>query len=177
MSPIEEEMSVLHALRQRLADVRTVRRLLTTAEQAARREGEDRPGAEHLLLAALSLPDGTAAAALARCGAAPDDLARAVADQHAAALAGLGLATDEARLSASLPPAPPPRGPYTSTGSSQALFQRAGELARAGGRGLRSAHVLLAASEAEHGTLARTLRHLGIDREQLATAARDELGA
>ena len=166
---------MLHALRQRLADVRTVRRLLTTAEAAARSEGESRPGAEHLLLAAMSLPDGTAARALARCGAAPDDLARAVADQHAAALAGLGLAADEARLSASLPPAPPPRGPYDSTASAQALFQRTTELARAGRRALRGAHVVLAATEVEHGTVARALQHLSVDRALLAAAARAEL--
>lgn len=45
-------------------DMRTIKRLLTEAEAEARSGGDQSPGPEHLLLAATTLPDGTAARAL-----------------------------------------------------------------------------------------------------------------
>ncbi|CAN5473397.1 hypothetical protein BH23CHL10_BH23CHL10_10160 [soil metagenome] len=49
-------MNPLKALR----DMRTIGRLLTDAEQIARRMGDERPSAEHLLISAIGLPDGSA---------------------------------------------------------------------------------------------------------------------
>ena len=72
-------------------EIRTIDRLLTGAEAQARRLGDDLPGAEHLLLSALELPDGTARATFARVGADADRLAEAIADRHAAALRAVGI--------------------------------------------------------------------------------------
>ena len=40
---------------------------------------------------------------------------------------------------------------------------------------LRGAHVVLAVTEIERGTVARTLDRMGVNREDLAAAAREEL--
>jgi hypothetical protein len=47
-------------LRHRLRGVGTLKTLCEAAEQHARRAGQDQPGAEHFVLAALDLPDGSA---------------------------------------------------------------------------------------------------------------------
>jgi ClpA/ClpB-like protein len=49
------------------------------------------PGAEHLLLAALELPDGTARRAFERVGADPNALRQAIEEQHAEALCAVGI--------------------------------------------------------------------------------------
>ena len=51
-----------------LDDMRTIKGLLTEAERISREMGQEEPGAEHLLLAAAELPDGSGARALARVG-------------------------------------------------------------------------------------------------------------
>ena len=77
---------MLDAIRRRARDVRTIARLLEGAEQASRARGEPRPGSEHLVLAALSLPDGTAASAFRRLGVDEDAFSEALAVQDVAAV-------------------------------------------------------------------------------------------
>jgi hypothetical protein len=76
-----------------------------------------------------------------------------------------------------VPSAAPPRGPYRSTGSAQALFQRVTALVRAERSQLYGAWFVLAATEIEHGTTARSLRQPGVEPDVLARAARAELDA
>jgi hypothetical protein len=159
-------------LRSRVRDVRTIKTLLTGAEAEANRAGDAQPGAEHLLLAALDLPDGTGRRAFERLGADPDGLRAAIAAQDAAALRSVGIEPpDDALLGA----AEPAGGPFRATASGRAAFGAASELARAEG-GLLGAHVVLAVARLEHGTSARALAAMGVDREALARAAREELG-
>lgn len=151
----------------------TIRQLLEGAERMAQESGEAHPGAEHLLLSALALPDGTARRAFERLGANPDNLQSAIAAQHADALRAVGIERDpiEAVL-----PAPGARGVFLSTPSAQTAFRRAVELSKhPKPRRLLGAHVVAAVAEMERGTVARTLRRMGLDRQQLAAAARDEL--
>jgi ATP-dependent Clp protease ATP-binding subunit ClpA len=166
-------MGLVRAVR----DIRTIKRLLTRAEAAARSSGEDVPGPEHLLLSAAVLPDGTGARALARAGVDAATLRAAVAAVHADALAGLGLDTGAA-------PAPglaaPAAGPMRTSPQAQQVFQRAVELSRsASPAGLRGVHVAAAVGELEHGTVVRALRRLGVEPAQLlaAAAAEDALPA
>lgn len=72
---------------------------------------------------------------------------------------------------------PPRPGAYRSAGSAQELFQAAGALARRAREPFRGAHVALAAAALEHGTLARALATLGVERADLEQAARRELTA
>lgn len=158
-----------------LRDMRTIRTLLERAETIGREMGEEEPGAEHLLLAAVDLPDGSAARALARVGVDRDGLADAIVGTHADALVSAGIGRAEAaRLSESTPLGSPPSGPYRSRPSAQEAFRAAGDLARSSKERLAGAHVVAAVADMEHGTLARALDRLGVDRAALRTAADEE---
>ncbi|WP_336033625.1 Clp protease N-terminal domain-containing protein [Geodermatophilus sp. FMUSA9-8] len=162
-------MGLLTAVR----DVRTIKQLLTTAEAEARAGGEDTPGAEHLLLAATALPDGTAGRALARVGVEPQRLRAAVEEAHAGALAAVGIDAGPAPAAPALQAAP--AGAFRSTPQAQQVFQDAVALAKGRGR-LTGAHVVAAAARLEHGTAARALAALGVDRDRLRAAAEAEAG-
>jgi ATP-dependent Clp protease ATP-binding subunit ClpA len=165
-------------LRRARADVATMHRLLPAAERLAQRDGVDVPGPEHLVLAAFDLDDGTARHALADVGIDGARLHAAVVAQHADALRTVGVVADEDAIAARLPGPPErPTGVHRSTATAQAVFRRAVDVARADRSPLRSGHVLLAATEIEHGTLPRALDHLAIDRTVLAAAARRHLAA
>lgn len=157
-----------------IQEFRTIRRLLGGAERLAGEMGDALPGAEHLLLAALDLPDGTARRAFERIAVDPAGLAAAITAQHDDALRAAGVDVDSAaHLDV---PAPSGRGVFHATPSGQAVFQRAVEVSGTSKpRRLLGAHVVLAVAEMEHGSAARALRLMGVDRQQLAAAARAEL--
>lgn len=156
--------------RSPIRDARTIKLLLESAEGLARAGGESEPGPEHLLLAALDLPDGGARRAFARVGAEPDGLAAAVEAHHAEALASVGIASGGTAVAA----APPARGLFRSTGAAQEVFRTAGRLARDRRVPLGGAHVVEAVAAAAHGTAAAAVARLGIDRVALRDAARAE---
>lgn len=162
-------------LKNPFRDMRTIRMLLEGAEAEANRAGESMPGAEHLLLAALDLPDGTARRAFERVGADPGALRQAIEDQHAEALRAVGIDADAGTEPAGSV-APRTNGVHRSSGSAQSAFQAAGKLARKTRTQLVGAHVLLAITDVEHGTAIRAVRRLGIDVPALAAAAREEAG-
>jgi len=169
---------MLAALRRRRADMATISRVLAGAEQRALADGLARAGAEHVILAALDLPDGSARRVFARAGADPDGFAPAVAAQHAAALAAAGIAADDAALQERIPPAPGhPRGPMRSDPSVERLLRDAAAAVKRDGTPLTGAHLVRAAASQEHGTVPRTLRHLGIAPGDLIAAATAEISA
>jgi ATP-dependent Clp protease ATP-binding subunit ClpA len=157
-----------------IREFRTIRRLLGGAERLAGEMGDALPGAEHLLLAALDLPDGSARRSFERLAVDPAGLAAAIAAQHDDALRAVGVDVDgAAHLDG---PAPPRRGVFRATPAGQAVFQRAVEVSGTPKpRRLLGAHVVLAVTEMERGSTARALRLMGVDRQQLAAAARAEL--
>jgi ATP-dependent Clp protease ATP-binding subunit ClpA len=158
--------------------MRTIKKLLTDAEIEARAMGVAEPGAEHLLLAAICLPDGSARRAFERAGADPHALRAAIVDEQAAALVAIGFEAEQARsLSAPAPLEPPTgRGVYHAGVSAQEAFQAASTLAAKDGRfRLSGAHVVAAVARMEHGTAARVLGLLGIERDALVRAAEEEL--
>lgn len=160
----------------RLGEFDTIKRLLGGAERQAHAMGDELPGPEHLLLAALALPDGTARAAFKRAGADPDALGPAIEAQHAAALQSVGLGADPGL--AGRTPAPAPGRAFKATPQAQAAFRRAVELsAEPKPRRLLGAHVVVAVADLELGSAARAIRHLGIEPSRLGDAARQELGA
>ena len=162
-------------MRRRLADMRTMKQLFTLAETEAQRTGEAEPGAEHLLLAAVDLPDGSARRAFERVGVEPAALREAIASQHDDALRAVGVEAPAGGLDAPSPVQA--RGPYRSKGSAQTLFQRVTELVRSECSQLYGAWFVLATTETEYGTTARALRRLGVEPDDLARAARAELDA
>lgn len=147
-------------------DVHTIKTLLTEAERQALSLGDDAPGAEHLVLAALTLEDGSARELL---GVDAARFREALVAMHAAALEAVGVPAFEEGLH----PAPPRPGVYRSEVSAQEVFQRAKVLAKQDRRGgLKGAHIVRAAAERGHGTVARVLDRLGIDREALTGESR-----
>lgn len=167
-------------LTKRKRDVRTINKLLTGAEAEAWRAGESLPGAEHLLLSAIALPDGSARRAFERVGADPDRLRGAIAAQHADALRGIGIQPpDDAALDAAMGSDTPATAKvFHSNASARGAFQEASKLARSeGSSGLVGAHVVAAVAQTEHGTASRALSEMGIDRASLADAAREEISA
>jgi hypothetical protein len=157
------------SLRRKVRDVRTINLLMKGADAEARRAGESLTGAEHLLLSALELPDGTARRAFERAGADPDGLRDAIEASHAQALGAIGI-----EAPAIDGPEPPQRGVFRSTASARTAFFAASEMARSDG-GLLGAHVVVAVAGMEHGTAPRALAALRVDRGELAEAARLEL--
>lgn len=154
-------------LRRASADLRYMNRLLPQAEREASRLGDELPGLEHLVLAAADVADDdTARTALAAVGLTPDSLRDAVVRVHREALAAVGLAGP-----ADPTPAPTSRV-HRSSGAAQEAFQEAVSLAKADGDRVRGAHVVIAAAAPSEGTLARALALLGVDRGDLAAAAR-----
>lgn len=152
-------------------DMRTIKRLLTEAEAEARRGGEEAPGPEHLLLAATSLPDGTAARALQRVGVDPQRLRTAIEEAHQGALAAIGIEVAH-RSGGAAGLRSRATGAFRSTPQAQQVFQAAVALSKsAKPYRLKGAHVVAAATRLEHGTAARALAALGVDRGRLREAA------
>lgn len=163
-------MKIFHAGR----DVRTIGRLLTGAEAEARQTGADRPGPEHLVLAAAALPDGTAADALAVVGVDAQMLRVAIESAHRDALSAVGVdAGDHTRGTSRLKA--PARGALRSTPPAQQVFREAVALSKTRRPArLRGADVLVAACGLERGVLVRALEGLGVDRNALAAAAQSQ---
>lgn len=162
-------------LKTRATAMKTIGALLTQAEEIARSGGAERPSAEHLVIAALQLPDGTAARALERLGSSATAFSAALAAQEADDLERIGVHADIDRIDSERPPPSEPGGVYRTEPSAQQLFQAAGDDARRGGGALVGAHVLRAAAGLEHGPTARALRRMGINRTELQAAASAEI--
>jgi ATP-dependent Clp protease ATP-binding subunit ClpA len=153
-------------LRRRVADMRTIAALCRAAERHALEDQQREPGAEHFLLAALDLPDGTARQAFQQVGADPAGLRPAIQSQYQDALRSVGI---ERELPAMEPAAPLP-GAYQAAASGQALM-RALTDGRAEHGPLRGAHVVAAAAGFRHGVVARSLRAMHVDPAALRSAA------
>lgn len=165
-------------LRNKLKDIRTLSALFKAAEQVARANGAERPGSEHLVLASLAMPDGTARRALAGLGATPEMFGAAIRSQFIAALshAGLEMPTPAgAELPGNQRIASPSKL-YRATASGQSLVQRLASTVKArSGRPLLAADILVAAAEEEFSIAARSFRVLGITPQQLVHAAGREI--
>lgn len=166
---------MLSRLKKARIDLATMHRLLPEAERIAQEQGDEYPSAEHLVAAALSLDDGIAAATLAAHGVDREGWLEAVRQQHHDALGSIGLHIGAAIPDQPLPAPESATGPLRSQRSFQDAFQRAVSLAKQERTPLTSAHVLLAAIQADHGTVARTLARLGLDPTALAAELRTHL--
>jgi ATP-dependent Clp protease ATP-binding subunit ClpA len=164
-------------LKSRLRDMVTLKALCEAAEQHARQSGEEKPGAEHFLLSALELQDGTAQRAFERSGVDPNGLRKAIAAQYDAALRSIGV--DPATLQArdnDPDVVPPTRKIYDAQPSGQAVMQAlAARKQEDEDKPLLGAHVVAVIAEMKLGVAARALRIMGIDPDALAAAASTEI--
>ena len=142
-------------------DMRTVAALLEAAEREAHAMGDELPGAEHLVLAALVDSDESGRVLL---GVDADQFRHAVDTVHAEALKTIGLHPD------TFPALPAvARGRvYRGEESLGEVLERARLLARQSRpQGLRTSHIIRAAAHREHGTTARAFDLLHVDRDSL----------
>ena len=157
---------MFQAIRSKLDNISTIKRLCERAEAHALQDQQREPGAEHFLLAALDLPDGTARLALEQAGVEPDALRAAIERQYADALRSIG-------LKAGIPvgaPMPANPGVYRAAFSGRDIMQ---ELAatRKDHSPLLGAHVVGIVAGMPHGVAARALRALDIDPVVLKSTA------
>lgn len=152
--------------------MKALKTLVLDAEAEAQRLGDSSTGAEHLLIAALADPNGSASRAFTRAGLDPTAYAGAVEDAHDAALRGLGLApVDPSLLGAGT------RGPKKLSESAAHVLRHASTMSKTVRPDVLGAQVVVAVTELEHGTAARALRVLDVDRGDLAVAAHAEIRA
>ncbi|WKB53101.1 Clp protease N-terminal domain-containing protein [Eleftheria terrae] len=158
--------------------MKTIRTLCEGAERHARQHGQAEPGAEHFLLAALDLPDGTARRTLQRLQLPPERLAQALAQQYQDALRHVGVNADAFELAPAEAGHPGGHGLYKASGSGQAVVQAlARHEGRAPGSPLLGAHVLAVIASMKHGVAVRTLKALGADPAAVRAAASEEAAA
>jgi ATP-dependent Clp protease ATP-binding subunit ClpA len=164
-------------IRRRFKDMGTLKVLCEGAERHALQDGQQEPGAEHFLLAALDLPDGAARRTFARLAADPDRLREAIAQQHGDALRGIGI--DPSLVALMEEGGAPPqaaRAIYSTKPSGQAVIHElAAQREHDKDAPLSGAHVVLAVASVRQGASVRALARLGIGLDAIGAAARDEL--
>lgn len=169
---------MLRRLRQTFRDMKTIKSLCERAEQHANASGHTEPGAEHFILAAFDLPDGTARQAFRRANADPAQFEAAIARQYGLALQDLGMTTPSGSPPAVVPVrVPAGTGPFRAKPAVKALMDALWQLRKADAAPLLGAHVVLAALSATYGVTPRSLQCMGLDPAHLATSARDEIAA
>lgn len=164
---------MFESLKRRLSDVRTLTRLCTLAEEIAHQQGQSKPGSEHFILAALALPDQTAAQAFAQLGISAQRFQEALAAQRSDALASVGVVAETGGLT-QLQSFPPPLTSvlYETEPSGQALVKHLADTRKTrAGRFLLGADVLLAAAQERYTPAGRAFQKLGISAGQLTEAA------
>ena len=162
-------------LSRRFRDMGRLTKLFNEAERLANEEGRAEPGAEHMVMAALCLPeDDSARRALASLGGTPEGFRAAVEQQYADALEAIGIATPPF---ADEDPAPAPaarkKGLYRGSRSLEDLMEAVtADKASRSTAAMISAEIILGATRAQSGVVARAIARMGLEREQLADAAR-----
>lgn len=162
---------MLQGIKVRLAHIGTIKTLCENAEKHALFDQQHEPGAEHFLLAALDLHDGTARLAFEESDANADAFRDAISSQYDEALTSIGLTPQPALGDASLPePLRPRPGLFNAAASGKEVLQTLAAK-REDHRPLLGAHVVGVVAAMEHGVAARALRAMGVDREVLGTTA------
>ena len=168
---------MLKRLKRRLQDMKTVFALCRAAETHALADGQEQPGSEHFLLAALDLPEGSARRAFARAGMEPEVLKPAISQQYLDALGEAGLHPGAAAAVLGVPDPLqrkriPPRAKSSAIGLLERLSSREG-LPR--NTVLSGALIIASIARERHSVAARALRAARIDSGKLAEAALAEV--
>ena len=175
---------MFNTIKQRFRDMSTIKTLCLGAEKQANAEGQKEPGAEHFVLAALELPDGTARRAFEKIHIDPNNFRVAIAQQYEDALRNVGVELPEYKAHfGSTVPMPVGKGLYKAQPSAQTLMQTLAREIMVKERKadstapLLSAHVILAATTAQYGVATRAFRAMDVDATRLADAATAEIVA
>lgn len=161
-------------IKQRGRDMKTLADMLSRAEQMARARGVAKPGAEHMLLAALESTDGSARRAFLRFNLDSEGLDKAIEQQHLEALAAVGVLAGNLDVAAEPIAGAAPKL-YSAQVSAQATVQELHRWLKGRSEPLQSAHVAQVVVAMEQGIAARALRATKVDREALQKALETEL--
>ncbi len=165
---------MFNKIRLRIKDMKTISKLISGADEHARISGEEEAGAEHYLLSALDMPEGSARRVFERVGADPDKFHEAIGKQYRDALKSVGI--DVASIDNEPEPREAERMFHNSKPSGQAVMKELYALKKKDkDRPLLGAHVVGVVASMEHGVAARALRAMGIDQADIARAVNDEL--
>ena len=155
----------------------TISKLCQAAETYAQKRGEGIPAEEHFLLSALDLPDGTARRVFERVGASPDQLEKAIDQQHNQALSYIGIdiskvSIDDTKVDSIVSPSVP----FQSKPSAQSLMKGLVEMRRSDKDiPLLGLHIIEVLSSKELGVVARTMKLMGVSQSSLKVAVAKEL--
>ena len=153
---------MLKKLRDRFENMRAIADLSTRAEAIARRGGVVEPAAEHFVLAALEMPDGSAGEAFSALGHDKSSLEDAIREQHTAALAIVGIPKEHV-VEGEVINGPTGTGLYRAAATGKQLMQILSRQARErNSGGFRSLQVLEAALALRHGVVPGALKKLGV---------------
>jgi ATP-dependent Clp protease ATP-binding subunit ClpA len=158
---------------QRFRDMQTTVALCRSAERHALDAGQEQPGSEHFLLAALELPDGSARNVFSRFGADSAELRSAINEQYVQSLAQVGIDAaaedvlqDQSTIARRILP-PPARA--SGIELLTRLSEKRGRLPK--DAPLSGALIVAAIAHERHSVAARALRAMNVDSTRLADAA------
>lgn len=168
---------MLKKLTQTFRDMGTIKALCETAERIATAEHQTAPGAEHFVLAAQELPDGSAARVFDKLGLGAESFHEALREVHRAALAAAGVGEAQVRDSEqSVPPLQQSGDIYRAAPSGQAVLQGLAALRKRGVTGpLIGVHVLEIVVAMQHGPTAQAFSLLGRDPASVMAAIQSEM--
>lgn len=160
---------MFESIKAKLRDMRTIKQLCEAAEAHSLSDHQRKPGAEHFLLAALDLSDGTAQLAFKSVGADPATLNQAIEQQYRMALQSIGLSVEQGVEAL---PQEEKSGVYDSAASGQEVMQVLASKRRDHAP-LLGAHVVAIVAAMPSGVAARALRTMNIDPNALRAAAEE----
>lgn len=161
-----------------IRDRNTVITLHSGAEKQARMNGDEKPGAEHFLLAALELSDGTAKRAFESIGIDPGILRSAINKQVNDTLKKIGIDTSQFNLDNGNPDSVSKNRifPNWANSSGHLLIKEINRIQEIDlNIPLIGAHVVAAIAKMKFGITIQTFRTLGINTTLLYSAAQTQL--
>lgn len=165
---------MFNRIKLRINDMKTINQLIPNAETHANALGEETAGAEHYVLSALDLEDGSAKRIFESLNISAKDYYDAINKQYERALNSVGINTEsvavEPVINQSLLPGAHPSGKQLMK-SLHALKKNDKDTP------LLGAHVLQVAAEIKYGVAARAFKELGITSDDLKNAVQQELSS
>lgn len=164
---------MIKRLMLRIRDMKTISKLISGADEQAGLNGEEKPGAEHFVLSALSLEDGSAERVFEKIGTDANKFRDAINQQYSDALSSIGISSEATETTPE--PVESNKAVHNSQPSGQELMKSLYAIKQIDkDRPLLGAHVIGVAAEMERGVVARAFKVMGIDRRQLAKLAKEE---
>ncbi len=165
---------MFNRIKLRLNEMKTINQLIPGADAQANALGEETAGAEHYVLAALELEEGSAKRVFAALNINAENYRDAINKQYDQALDAVGIDAETVSIepvtSKKLLPVSHPSGRQLMK-SLHALKKNDKD------RPLLGAHVLAVAAEIKHGVVARAFKELNIEPSDLKNAIQHELKA